>query len=136
MKSNLLKVLSVVKDRLAQALLGLIFLAYGLNSVFGMFSTPTPAPESHDFLLALASTHYFFPVLNSLQILCGLALVTGRYIKLSLVVLAPIVINIILFHSFLDNSIESFIIPSVVAVLYLHALWKNRKELKFLMERK
>ena len=135
MKYNFLKMLNGITKNSSRIMLGVIFLAYGLNSVLNFFSTPTPPPQSHDFLLGLASAPYFFPLLKGLEILCGLALLTGRYTKLALVVLTPIVVNIALFHGFLDHSLESLVMPSIMFVLYLHVLWQNRKDLKYLLER-
>ena len=132
MKLTLLNILNVVTQNSTRVLLGMLFLAYGLNSAFNVFSTPTPPPESHNFLLGLAAAPDFFPLLKSLEILCGLALITGRYIKLSLVILAPIVVNICLFHAFLDHGLYSLIVPSVMLVLYVQLLWQHRKELKYL----
>jgi hypothetical protein len=44
---------------------------------------------------------YFFPLLKATETICGLLLLTGFFVPLALVVLAPIVINIILVHAFL-----------------------------------
>jgi putative oxidoreductase len=134
-KLTLLNILVYTRQNITRVLLGSIFLAFGLNSVFNMFSTPTPPAESHDFLLGLATAPYFFPLLKGLEILCGLALITGRYVKLSLVILAPIITNICFFHAFLDYGVHSLVIPSLTLILYIQLLWQHRKELKFLMER-
>ena len=114
MKLTLLNILNVVTQNSTRVLLGMLFLAYGLNSAFNVFSTPTPPPESHNFLLGLAA---------------------APYLKLSLVILAPIVVNICLFHAFLDHGLYSLIVPSVMLVLYVQLLWQHRKELKYLLER-
>jgi putative oxidoreductase len=43
-------------------------------------------------------------VVKVLELLCGLALLTGFFVPLALLVLAPIIANIVFFHIALDPS--------------------------------
>ncbi|MCX6109590.1 MAG: acyltransferase, partial [Proteobacteria bacterium] len=52
----------------------------------------------------LKASKYFFYLLKGTEIVCGLALVTGFYVPLALVVLAPISLNIFLVHASLEPS--------------------------------
>jgi hypothetical protein len=45
----------------------------------------------------LFTTHYYI-VIFALQFIGGVLLLVGRYIALGLVILAPIIVNILLFH--------------------------------------
>ena len=135
MNMKLFKFLNSVKENASRFSLGLVFLVFGLNGFFNFFSTPTPPQEAHAFLGGLAAAPYFFPLLKALEVLCGAALLFGRYVKLALVVLAPVVVNIVLFHSFLDPSVNSLVVPGVVVLLYTQLVWKNREELSVLVER-
>ena len=135
MSMKLFKILNEVKENAPRISLGLVFLVFGLNGFFRFFSTPTPPQEAHDFLGGLAAAPYFFPLLKGMEVLCGVALFFGRYVKLALVALAPIVVNIVLFHSFLDASTYSFVIPSVVVLLYFQLVWNHRKALSVLVEK-
>ena len=79
-------------------LLGLGFLASG---VAFFFTTPPPMEGAlAEFFEGMAATRYFFILLKGTEIVCGLALLTGLFVPLALVVLAPIVLNIFLVHAF------------------------------------
>ncbi len=81
-------------------LLGLLFLVSGIAFFF-----VTPPPLEGDmgtFFAGMAATKYFFYLLKGTEIICGLLLLSGFFVPLALVVLAPIVLNIFLIHVFLD----------------------------------
>lgn len=80
-------------------LLGLVFLGAGVSF---FLSTPPPLEgRMGTFFEGLVATGYFFQLLKVTEIVCGLALVIGRFVPLALVVLAPILVNILLVHAFL-----------------------------------
>lgn len=80
-------------------LLGLIFLFSGISF---FFTTPPPLEgPMADFFKGMAATHYFFYLLKGSEIACGLMLLSGYFVPLALVVLAPIILNIFFVHSFL-----------------------------------
>ena len=54
----------------------------------------------------------------------GLLLLIGRYVPLGLTLLGPVIVNILLFHIFLDPS--GLPMALVVAVLALFLLWRYR----------
>jgi putative oxidoreductase len=104
--------------------LGLIFTVFGLNGFFHFLSMP-PMPEAAGtFLGGLAGAGYFFPFLKVTETICGLLLLSGMYVPLALLVLAPIVINIVLFHAFLAPG--GLILPIVILVLELGLAWHHR----------
>ena len=47
-------------------------------------------------------TGYFWPVLKGCEVACGLCLLSGYFVPLALVVVAPVVVHIFLFHVFLS----------------------------------
>ncbi len=47
---------------------------------------------------ALAATGYMFPVIKGTEVLSGALLLSGRFVPLALVLLAPVIVNIALFH--------------------------------------
>ncbi len=97
-------------------ILGLIYFVFGLNGFLNFLPQP-PMPEAAGaFAGAMAATGYFFPVLKATEVLGGLALLTGLYVPLALIVLAPITLQIVLFHTFLAP--EGMFIQ--VAMLLIH----------------
>jgi len=75
--------------------------------------------EANAFMGALAATGYFFPVLKIFEILSGAMLLSGRFVPLALVFLAPIILQIFLFHAFLDTAGLALPILIVILELYL-----------------
>jgi len=54
-----------------------------------------------EFFLGLAATGYMLPLLYVTQATAGALLLCGLYVPLALTLLAPIIVNIFLFHVFL-----------------------------------
>jgi putative oxidoreductase len=86
---------------ICRMVLGLVFLIFGLNGFFKFIPLPPFEGAAIDFMGGLGASGYFFPFLKIIEILCGIALITGYFVPLALAVLFPITINIFLFHVFL-----------------------------------
>jgi uncharacterized membrane protein YphA (DoxX/SURF4 family) len=98
-------------------LLGALFLVGGIA-----FFLTTPPPLTGDmatFFAGLQASKYFFYLLKGTEIACGLALVTGFFVPLALVVLAPISLNIFLVHAFLEPSGLPLALAIGAALVYL-----------------
>ena len=85
----------------ARILLGLMFTVFGLNFFFHFIPQPPPPPAAGAFAGAMFATGYLFNLLKVLEVLSGLALLSGFFVPLALAVLAPIIVNILFFHAFL-----------------------------------
>jgi uncharacterized membrane protein YphA (DoxX/SURF4 family) len=109
----------------ARLLLGLIFVTFGLNGFLHFLpQPPMPAPAGA-FAGALAATGYLFPLIKGTEIVTGLLLLSGRFVPLALVVLAPVVVNIVAFHLFLAPA--GLALPFVVLALGLYLAWTERQ---------
>src|SRR5947207_11274244 len=110
---------------IVRVLLGLVFLFFGSNAFFKFMGPP---PEMHGqagaFITALISSGYIY-VVAVLQVLGGLCLLFGaRFVPLGLTLLGPMIVNILLFHIFLEPS--GLPIAVVTAALALFLLWIYR----------
>lgn len=118
---------------IARILLGLIFFVFGLNGFLNFIPPPPNMPEgAMTFFTAMMSTGYFFPLLKATETVCGLMLLTGIGAPLALVILAPISIQILFFHSYLTPGLENLIMPAAIIVLHLTAAsryWDRYKPL-------
>lgn len=84
-----------------RVLLGTIFVISGLNGFLQFMPFPPMPDRASAFLGALGATGYFLPVLKTCELLAGVALLVNRFVPLALVLLAPVVVQIALFHTFL-----------------------------------
>ena len=102
---------------IARFLLGLIFLTFGLNGFlhFIPMSSP-PSGTAGQFVGALFASHYLV-VVFLLQIVAAILLLINRYIPLALTLLAPIIVNILLFHVLM--ALNGLPLALVVTVLWI-----------------
>ena len=80
---------------------GLIFFVFGLNGFLEFLPMPDMDGKAAAYMQALNETGFFFPVLKIVEILGGALLLVRRLSALALVLLAPVVVQILLFHLFL-----------------------------------
>ena len=96
--------METMPTKIIRVLLGLLLLFGGINK----FVSIGPAPEHNEiggaFLGALAASGYMFPIIGLVELFCGAAFVAGRFVALAAVLLAPIAINIVLFHAVLNPT--------------------------------
>ena len=87
---------------IARYLLGIIFFVFGLNGFLHFIPQPPLSTEAMTFFGGLMAAPYFFPLLKGLEVISGLMLLSNKYVSLALALLAPIVVNIFLYHITLD----------------------------------
>ena len=85
---------------------------------------PMPSGLAGQFIAALALSHYFW-VVAALQVIGGALLLVNRFVPLALVLLGPVIVNIILYHVFLNTS--GMIMAIVVAVLSFIIFYAHRQ---------
>jgi putative oxidoreductase len=109
-------------------LLGLIYFVFGLNGFLQFLPMP-PLPESAmSFMGGLAGSGYFFPFLKGTEVVMGALLLAGFAVPLAYIVLAPITINILLFHFILTPGLQNSVLPIFMVILSLVGAY-NYKDL-------
>jgi uncharacterized membrane protein YphA (DoxX/SURF4 family) len=88
---------------IVRTLMGLLFLFASIVVLFNLVPKPELTGTVKTFNEGLESVGYFIPFLKVTELLCGLAFVTGRFVPLATVVIAPIILNIFFFHLFLTR---------------------------------
>lgn len=108
----------------ARLALGALLLFSVVNAVFQLAPQP-PMPEAAQaFMGGLMSSGYFFALLKGAELLVALALLSNRFVPLALVVLAPITLNIALFHFILAPAGAA--VGVVLLALHLATAWSRR----------
>jgi putative oxidoreductase len=83
---------------IARILLSLLFLVFGLNGFLHFIPMPPPPGLAGQYMSALFVSHYLV-VVFLVQVIGGALLLANRFIPLALILLGPILVNILLFHS-------------------------------------
>ncbi len=118
---------------IARFVLGLVFVVFGLNG-FLNFMPMGPVPAlAGQFAGALIQSHYMAVVLT-LEIVSGLFLLTNSYALLATTFVAPIIVNILLFHIFMAPA--GLPIAAIVAALWVVSAYPYRVLLSPLFQRR
>ena len=105
---------------IARILLGFIFFASGIAGLMGLVQPPPDLPERLvTFNTGLMASVYFMPFLKVVEAICGLMLLSGMWVPLALVVLAPVVLNIFLVHAFMAPSGVPLAVVLGLLMIYL-----------------
>jgi putative oxidoreductase len=104
---------------IVRTLLGLLFLFASIAYFFMPFEPPPLEGNMKLFNEGLAASGYLFTLLKVTELACGLLLVIGRFVPLALVALAPIAINILMVHIFLDRTGLPIAVFVVLATAFL-----------------
>ena len=108
----------------ARVLLGLVFLVFGLNGFLNFIPMgPMPVGLAGQFTAALFKSHYM-AVVFTVELVAGALLLLNRYVPLALTLLAPVIVNIVLFHIFMAPS--GLPLALVVTVLWILTAHKFR----------
>ncbi len=106
-------------------LLGLVFGVMPWTAIFHLAPNPTMPAAATDFVGALMKTGYMMPLVWGTEIVAGLLILFGIFVPFALVLLAPVLVNIVLFHAFL--SPEGREIAYVAFLLALIVGWQHRR---------
>jgi putative oxidoreductase len=101
----------------ARLLLGVIFFVFGLNGFLNFIPTPEMPENIKAFMGGMMAAPYFFPVLKGTEVLCGFLLLIDKKVPLALLALAPIALQIFLFHAFMTPGLGQLIMPAIIVVL-------------------
>jgi len=113
-----------IASLIARVLLGLVFVVFGLNGYLHFIPAgPMPAGPAGQFIAALSQSHYM-TVVFAFQLIPGVLLLLNRYVPLALALLAPVIVNIVLFHAFMAPS--GLALAIVVSVLWFIAAHQVR----------
>jgi hypothetical protein len=107
-------------------LLGLVFFVFGLNGFhpFIPMHQPQMSEEAMSFTGALMTMGYMHGLIFGTQVTAGALLLVNRFVPLALAVIAPVIVNIVAFHLFLEPS--GIPVAAVVLALEVYLAWAYR----------
>jgi len=108
---------------IVRTLMGLLFIFGSVVYFLNLFEPPPMEGPIKTFNEGLGASGYFFNLLKLTELVCGILLVTGFFVPLALVILAPVIINILMVHIFLDRSglpVAAFLVLAAVFLAYYY----------------
>jgi putative oxidoreductase len=105
-------------------LLALVLLVFGINKFVSFLPMPAPPEDGGAFLGALGSSGYVFPALGIVYLLSAVLLIANRAVGFALVLLAPMTVNIILYHLRFDPA--GIGAGGLLAILNIGLAWMHR----------
>lgn len=123
--------------KIAGALLGLLFVAFSLIYFLKLMNMPPPPAGSPSalFMGAMAPTGYL-DFVKALELIGGILVAIPLTRNFGLLVLGPIIVNIIAFHTFFNKGaglLDPFLIVIVLLAAFL--LWSARGKFLGLLNR-
>lgn len=110
---------------IARILLGLLFSVFGLNGFLHFIPMgPLPTGLQGQFVTVMMQSHYFV-VVSAFQLAGGLLLLLNRFVPLALTLLAPVLVNILVYHLLLDP--KGIGLGVVATVLWVIVAMRVRK---------
>ena len=91
---------------------------------------PELSEGAADFMGALGKTGYMFPLIGAIEVITGLLLIFKKWVPFALILLAPIVVNMLLYHVYFDLAgIGGAAIVSLLTVVLIYVNWNHYKSL-------
>ena len=110
-------------------LLGLVLIVFGLNKFLNFMPAPIFEGDAAEFWGALVKAGYF-PIHGVLEVFIGLLLITKKWTGFALVLLAPIAVNMLIFHFKYDMAgIGAAAVVSILTIALFYANWGRFKSL-------
>lgn len=111
--------------KIVRILLGVILIVFGLNKFHPFIPLPQPPEAAANFLNSMADTGYILTVVAIFEVFIGFMLLIKKWVPFVILLLAPISLNILLFHLFLD--IPAIATAIVVVALNVMLIYKYRQ---------
>jgi uncharacterized membrane protein YphA (DoxX/SURF4 family) len=113
-----------------RTLIGLLLLFASISYFFHLMPEPEVNGNFKAFNLGLVASTYLMPLAKTIELLCGLAFVSGRYVTLANILIMPITLNILFINYFMAPEglpIAALLFLGNLFLIYRY--WDNYKSL-------
>jgi len=108
--------------KIISVLLGLMLIIFGINKYLNFMPAPENMTEpASDFMKAMMDTGYLFKFIGLVEIVSGFLLIINKWVPFALLIIAPVILNIIMFHLILDVA---DILPGAIIFILLVYLFR------------
>lgn len=115
---------------IVRTLIGLLFLITSIGFFLKLFPEPELNGNFKAFQIGLIASTYLIPLAKTIELLCGLSFVTGRFTTLANILILPVTVNILFINFFLNHEgipLALFVFLGNLFLIYSH--WNNYKSL-------
>ena len=113
-----------------RVLIGLLLLFSSIAFFLKLMPEPATTGDFKAFQLGLVASTYLIPLAKSVEFLCGLAFVSGRFVTLANILILPITINILFINFFLmPEGIPIAVLLFLGNLFLIYRYWDNYKSL-------
>jgi putative oxidoreductase len=109
----------------ARVVLGLIYTVFSLAFFFNLLPQGEHSEAATQFMMGLFAAGYVMPLVKTLELVCGIALLAGKFVSLAAVIIFPVTLNIVLFHLFLEP--QGLLITVVMLAANVFLFYANRE---------
>ena len=111
-------------------LVGLLLLFASISYFFHLFPEPVMTGDMKTFNDGVNASGYLMPLVKTVELLCGIAYVTGKFNKIANIILMPISINILFVHVCLaPEGIPTAVFLLVANIFLIYTKWDSYKNL-------
>lgn len=109
-----------------RVLLGLLYVAASVVVLFNLAPQPELSGAPKEFMEGMNATGYMLKLIKITELICGASLVSGFYVPLALIVIAPVSLNIFLYHAFVVPEGLPVAIFVLLATAFLGFAYRDR----------
>ena len=104
-------------------LFGLVFVVFGANGFLHFIPNMAMPQPAISYFVAMSATGYALPLLFATQVVAGAFILSGVLAPLGLVIVTPVLVNIVLFHTYLAP--DGLPLALVLAIIWAFLVWRN-----------
>jgi putative oxidoreductase len=93
---------------------------------FDLVEAEPPTGDLLTFMTGIMASKYLMPLAKTVELIAGLSLLSGKFMKVTLLALLPISINIFLIHTVTQVSevpVAVFVLGANLFLIYAHWDW-------------
>lgn len=115
---------------IVRILIGIFMLFASITYFFHLVPEPIFTGNMKTFNEGLSASKYLMPLAKSVELIAGLTIISGKFIKIGVVILVPVSLNILLINIFLMPEgipIAAFLFLGNLFLIYSN--WNSYKHL-------
>ena len=119
-------------DKMARFLFAVILIGVSINYFYPLVEFIKYGSRGAYFVQAVEQTGYMMEMVKLIEVSVAILFLLNRYILLGLLLIAPIVVNIFMFHLMIEQS--GLLMALVMVVLWGIIFYSRKDQFKFLIK--